>query len=351
MTNESGQSNPAVPPRVSVVVVAHTRQEFLREAVESVLAQDIERSLYEVIVVKNFRDEPIDAFLDSSGVTSVVSTEPAGAPKIVEGIRLSRGTILCILDYDDQFEPSRLRTILGEFDADPKLGLYRNQLSYVGPDGQPIHGRALGPHRLQILRPEGRVRLADRNKERAMRMVVGKHPDFNNSTFAVRREVVDAVFPYLSRLVITVDTLLFFGALCSPWSILLDDRRLTRYRVHGLNTTVSGDAGTAESLKRLASFASTSDRDYQVIRELVAASGQTFALRQLDARIIVNRVTLGMRDPAFGRTSFAREFLQLMQHLDTYPVQENVYSVLASLGFTISPRIARAFYAWSISAG
>jgi len=351
MSVPRGPATPREWPRVSVVIVAHDRRNYLREAVESVLAQDIDRTQYEIVVVKNFRDESIDSFLESAGAKNLFSKEPSGAPKVVEGFRLSRGSVVCILDYDDQFEPQRLRTILMAFDSDPRLGLYRNQLMYVGPDGAPIHGRALGPHRYQILRAQGKVLLTEENKARMIRKIAGKHAEFNNSTFAVRREVLESAFPYLVRLTITVDTLLFFATLCSAWSILLDDRALTRYRVHGLNTTVSGSAGTVGSLQRLAAFASTSDQDYRVIRELVVASGREFALRQLDARIVVNRVSLAMRDPAFGRGEFARELLQLVRYADTYPVRENLYSVLASLGFTVSPDAARSFYSRRISAG
>jgi len=337
--------------RASVLVIAHDRRDFLREAVESVLAQDLDRSQYEIIVVKNFEESKVDAFLDGARVRRIESREPAGAPKIVEGLRASQGRVICILDYDDQFEPDRLRTVLHEFESDPTLGLYRNQLSYIGPDGQPIHGRALWPHRLQTPRPAGRVRLTDENKEREILRVAGKHPEFNTSTFAVRREILEAGLPYLSRLAITVDTFLFFAALCSRWSILLDDRRLTRYRVHGLNTSVSGTADTRASLKRLADFAQTSDRYYRVIRELAVASHREFAIRQLDARILVNRATLAMRDPDAGRRAFARELLDLLGATDTYPVRENVYSIAAAVAFTVSPEIARALYARSISAG
>jgi cellulose synthase/poly-beta-1,6-N-acetylglucosamine synthase-like glycosyltransferase len=338
-------------PPFSVLVIAHDQRAFLKEAVESVLSQDIDRSLYEIIVVKNFRDDPIDQFLERAGAQNILSGETSGAPKVVEGFRRSRGRVICILDYDDMFEPNRLRTILTEFDADPNLGLYRNQLSFIGPEGEAIHGRALGPHRHKTLRLAGRIHMTDENKAAEIRKVAGKHPEFNNSTFAVRREILEDVYPYLARLVITVDTLLFYATLCSSWSILLDDRQLTRYRVHGLNTTVSGNAGTKESLERLATFATISDHDYRVIRELVVSSHREFALRQFDARILVNETTLAMRAPTFGRKTFARLFLELIRHADTYPVRENVYSVLASLFFTVSPSVARTFYARAISSG
>lgn len=49
-------------PKLSVVITAHNRRKFLRAAVDSVLSQSLARSEYEVIVVKNFRDQNLDRY-------------------------------------------------------------------------------------------------------------------------------------------------------------------------------------------------------------------------------------------------------------------------------------------------
>jgi glycosyltransferase involved in cell wall biosynthesis len=41
-------------PYISVIITAHNRKEFLKEAIQSALNQTLERSNYEILVIKNF---------------------------------------------------------------------------------------------------------------------------------------------------------------------------------------------------------------------------------------------------------------------------------------------------------
>lgn len=43
-------------PLVSVIVIAHTRKEFIIDAIMSVLTQNVDRDKYEIIVIKYFQD-------------------------------------------------------------------------------------------------------------------------------------------------------------------------------------------------------------------------------------------------------------------------------------------------------
>jgi glycosyltransferase involved in cell wall biosynthesis len=336
--------NPEGKPAVSVIIIAHDRKEYLREAVQSVLAQDLERSKIELIVVKNFRDDSLDSFLKESGAENLVCESIPAARKLEEGFRRSRAPIICILEDDDMFEPNRLRVILNEFSADPGLGFYRNQLSFIGPGGEPLSRRALGPFRFRVAARQRRVRLRDNDKPAGVRSVAGSHPDFNVSSSAIRRELMDHVMPYLSGISFAVDTLLFYEALCSPWTILFDNRRLTRYRVHGKNVTL-GERRDLDSMSaRLLDFTKITDRDYRVIWDLVSRYGRPFSIRQIEARILLNDLTRATRDPTSGRKTFGRLFLQLLRHADTYPVRDSPLFTLASLSFAILPRTSRLAY-------
>ncbi len=54
-------------PFISVVITAYNRREFLKYAVKSVINQTLDKSLYEVIAVKNFKDPEVDKLIESSG--------------------------------------------------------------------------------------------------------------------------------------------------------------------------------------------------------------------------------------------------------------------------------------------
>ena len=102
-------------PYISVVIGAHNRREFILEAVNSVINQTLERSKYEIIVVKNYEDEGIDKFLTENGVINIRTDEVSLGSKIARGILESKGEILCFLEDDDLFLPEKLNEIYNIF--------------------------------------------------------------------------------------------------------------------------------------------------------------------------------------------------------------------------------------------
>ena len=50
-------------PYISVIISAYNRKDFIMKAIESALDQDIDKSKYEIIVIKNFVDKDLDRFL------------------------------------------------------------------------------------------------------------------------------------------------------------------------------------------------------------------------------------------------------------------------------------------------
>ncbi|MGC8544043.1 MAG: glycosyltransferase, partial [Vulcanisaeta sp.] len=66
-------------PFISVVITAYNRREFLKYAVKSVINQTLDKSLYEIIVVKNFRDPEVDHVVESNrGKIIEAGDEPIG---------------------------------------------------------------------------------------------------------------------------------------------------------------------------------------------------------------------------------------------------------------------------------
>jgi len=327
-----------------VVVLAHDRRQYLKGAVASIVGQDLERSEFEIIVVKNFLDPAIDEYLAEVHADSILCTDLRGAVKVAVGFGRCRGRVILVLDDDDLFEPSLLRSITKAFDSHPNLGFYTNRFTYIGADGRPLPARSLrafghrSPNREAALMI-GFPRVADE-----MRSLAGRFPDFNVSSSAIRRELVEQSLPYMVRMQSTVDTLFFFSALASKYSILLDNAPLTRYRIHGGNMTLAGAGSPEVRLNRLLGFAKVADRDYRVVRDLVASSPQPFAMRTIDARLLVNQLTLASRDPGSRRRDFVRLLPALIQYRDTYPVRENLPGVLGATLFLFSPSLGRAVY-------
>lgn len=328
----------------SVIVRAHDRRHYLRQAVESILAQDVDQNRYEIIVVKNYRDESIDAFLSRVNAQTVFCDAESGTQKAAEGFRISKGDVLLFLDDDDIFEPNRIKVILTEFDKRPELGFYRNQVAFVGPDGEklsPNKIRAFGfhpPNRIRRLYIEG-----DRRHVGALRLAKASS-EFNTSSMAIRRELFEPGIPYLYRMSTTLDTLLWFEGFTSDRSILIDNRALTRYRIHNSNFSIVHAQSRDEREAKMLELARSHDRDYRIVGEFVASTGQKPAIRQIEARLLMSRLTILLQVPFPHRIDFLRVYLEAAQCYDGAPIWEDVGEIGASLLYLLAPASARKLY-------
>ena len=331
-------------PAASVILTAHDRRPFLRDAVESVQAQTVDRSAYELVVVKNFLDAEIDSFLDRAGAQRVLCEDRPVSRKVLEGLRACRGNVVLLLDDDDLFEPQKIRTVLAEFAARPDLGFYHNQVSYVGADGGPIDPKR---SRFLALRPTGRARrllISNEEKTRGLGRLAYSYPDFNCSSIAIRRDVALASSPYLERIDGGVDTFFFFVALTQPCSLFFDDAALTRYRVHEENASLAVGSRPETRRARLLEAARRQDHVNRVTREMVLCSGSPYALRELEARSLIDRLSIIFRDRESRRLDAVRTLLKGLRLTDTFAVRENVPSMAGALLFAVAPPLARVAY-------
>lgn len=339
------------PPnrRASVIICAHDRTRYLRDAIASVLAQDVDPSSFELIVVKNFADDECDALVERHGGTQILCHDLPASLKVAAGLRVCRGTIVLLLDDDDLFEPNKLRTVLREFDADATLGFYHHPVSYVGPEGLPLGPKSARPFRF---RPDGRARrvlLTKGSRTGGLGWLAYNYPDFNSSSLAIRRDLAVGSLPVLERIDGGVDTFFFFVALISSCSLLLDNVRLTRYRVHHENASLAGGVDREARRARLLASARRQDHVNLVIREMVQASGNTPVLREIDARILITRLSVLFRDQRSGRLDAARALLQGLGLRGTLALRENVTSMVGAALFALVPRLARTTYEHHVS--
>ena len=73
---------------ISVIIRAHNRRKFLLGAVKSALNQTLDRKFYEIIVVKNWRDDEVDNFIEKNNVINLFKEDIAGQ-LILEGAKAS----------------------------------------------------------------------------------------------------------------------------------------------------------------------------------------------------------------------------------------------------------------------
>lgn len=333
----------------TVLVCAHDRRQYLADAVKSVLAQDIDRSKYELVVVKSFRDREIDSHLEEAGANVLFCPDPPLSAKVVAGLHVSRGRVILLLDDDDLFVPSKLRTVLSEFDSHADLGFYHNHFSYIGSHGELIGEKQLKSFGMRPLRKTRRIFLRAGETSRELRQLAYSYSDFNTSCLAIRRDLAVNSLPYLSRLDGGVDTFFLYVALVSQASVLIDDAPLTQYRVHDENISLAGGPDEESRRLRLLTSARRQGRSHEVTREMVVRCGNRAVLREIDARILVNRLSIIYRDLGSRRLDAVRALIEAVRLRQSYAIRENVPSVAGAFMFAVAPHLTRFAYDYQMS--
>ena len=205
---------------ISVIITAHDRKKYILDAVSSVLKQRLDRSRYEIVVVKNFRDEKIDSFLDDAGITKNFLTQERGVgKKAAIGVENASGDIICFLDDDDMFAEDKLSVVLDAFSSVEGLVYYHNNQIKINEEGNII----------EVPKVNGKDIISEIN-ERAIVHIFRNFGEFNQSSICVRKDVLD--IGVMKRLDRAMDYFYLMSALKSRGKILLDYTPLTYYRIH-----------------------------------------------------------------------------------------------------------------------
>jgi len=125
-------------PRVAVVIPCYNREKYIRQAVDSVLAQDYPET--SLIVVDDGSSDRSRQVLESYGDQLKVLTHPNGenrgqSASINLGLACSESEYVAILDSDDWWATEKLSLQVSYLEAHPEVGLvYGNgyQVTEVG---------------------------------------------------------------------------------------------------------------------------------------------------------------------------------------------------------------------------
>jgi len=204
--------------KTTVIITAYNRKEFIKNAVKSVL-ENSQRPT-EIIVVKNFKDNDIDSFLDANDVINMYSDDITLGGKLSQGISQASGDIIFFLEDDDLFSKEKIAEVSQKF-SKYKLGFYHNsQLIFY--DEKTIMNTDT-----QDFLYYDKV-----NSERKVNYLFHKlKAGFNVSSIAVSRDLAVKCNSLLKNVKITADTFLFFCAIENELPIMVDLRKLTYYRI------------------------------------------------------------------------------------------------------------------------
>lgn len=150
-------------PRVSVLMPAHNYERYVKQALESALAQDFPSEQFEVVVVDDGSTdgtaEIIAGLADANpGRIRLIRQPNSGQVRAVERARReARGELLALLDADDVWLPTKLSRQVEILDARPEVSLVFCDMHTIDAAGRVVKRTLYQPGEFEVGRLYPRV--------------------------------------------------------------------------------------------------------------------------------------------------------------------------------------------------
>lgn len=289
-------------PYLSVIITGYRRRTFIAEAVRSVLAQSVSRSEFEVVVIKDFAEPFVDSLAATEPNVKVVTQDiPVLGEMIVRALELCQGEVVCFLDDDDTFRPTKLAHISGLFQEDPGLVYVRHAMDEMDESGKPV---TLSPHiRTPITIPTV-LETSWSGRTELWKLVQAKADAFP-SAMSFRIEALKPWYREISNIPTMQDGFLFLLAIINAGRIRLDPRVLSDHRSH---PSASRSLLSSDSRKGEERFYLDSARTLETTTHMVKLRGASrtglarsyidyrSAMKRLEAHIIASGSEFSLED-------------------------------------------------------
>ncbi len=193
-------------PYISVVITAYNRKDFLLSAIKSVLNQSLDRKFFEIILIKNYEIEEIDKLVYSNNIKSIIMDASIGH-YLCTSVNECRGEVVVFLDDDDMFAKNKLEYIFQSFKKNKNLVYLHNNARYINSKGT------------------------------ILKQIHRNNIDFNMSSISIRKCIIN--LSILDGIYTAPDTLMYLFSLKSKGKIINSNFKLTYYRSHNENTSIS----------------------------------------------------------------------------------------------------------------
>ena len=273
-----------VPVKISVLVIAYKRKEYIVSAVNSILSQTMHRDSYEIVVIKNFLDAEIDTFLRSQNVSLIFSERETLGAKCAEGIKLCKSDIIAFLEDDDEFEPNKLEIVYQSLYSENTV-YYHNEPKIVNSKGVKINDKLFwNNNRRYILHTKDMKSICY-----SYSMWTGAF--FNLSCIAIKKDILFKGIDKIDKMTVAVDNLMFYLALDSGKQLFIDNEILTRYRIHDSNDSILFKSLDSLLIDHKLSFLARDLNGYETILSLC---GNTKIRQMIKCRILSPRIATAL---------------------------------------------------------
>ncbi len=210
-------------PLVSVLLTSYNHARYLRQAIESVLAQSLQD--IEVVAIDDASTDESPSILHALAdrIRVVAHEKNRGTyASLNEGIRLTTAPYIAILNSDDVWLPTKLEKQVALLNENPRVGLVHTATAFIDADGQPMAGNPLGVRFHPNPQGDLLAELLTRNL-------------FITSSVVFRRECVDRC-GYFEESLFGMGDWDMWLRIAEHYAIGYVPDILTLYRIHGQNT-------------------------------------------------------------------------------------------------------------------
>lgn len=210
-------------PTISVVIDAYNQENFIEQAISSVLSQDFSADEMEIIAVDDGSTDRTGKIIQEFAPrVRLIQKENGGqASAFSAGIAEARGEFVALLDGDDYWLPGKLTRILQEFRKSPEAGMVYHGFFWAS-NGQ-----------LRDAKIPGSSGFISASLKSLLSYEL-RHP---TCTLAFRRTILQRLLPVPEPLVIQADAHLFATVIfLAP--IVYIEQPLAAYRVHEGNASL-----------------------------------------------------------------------------------------------------------------
>ena len=208
-------------PKVTVIMNCYNSAEHLREAMDSVFRQTW--GDWEIVFWDNCSTDNSAAVARSYGprVRYFLAEKnvPLGAARNL-AIAKAEGELLAFLDCDDEWLPTKLEKQVALFDANPKVGL-------VSTDTEMFNGRETLSRMFESTRPARGMVFREPMTRQWISM----------SSAMIRKSALDSLGEWFDESLNVCEEADVFYRIAKTWELDHVDEPLTRWRIHGVNTT------------------------------------------------------------------------------------------------------------------
>jgi hypothetical protein len=334
--------------RLTVLITAYDRPEFLARALETACRQTADPSLYEVLVVSNLaahgecvaRAGSLRPGLD---LRFLQVGDVSVGEMVAVGVEAAQGEVISLLNDDDEWLPEKVAETVGRFEASPRLGFLKNGVVFVDKSGAPV---ADARHLLSWLEepPIGGLLIRGARPIALRQAIRWMAVDFNDSSISVRRSTLLPGLAYLRRLQTHEDTFLFFAAAIAGYDLMLVPGTLTRYRVHDNALTQADRNGGSKSMSRLQKNDQSVLLAMEAIREYAVGADRPDLLRLVAHDREYWQLVALARGTQTPRGVVARQLVRFLRVWSAWRIPSSVLAVTWSVVRIASVDLANAVY-------